>query len=449
MLAGPIVREVVEFEEGITLGIENERLQLPVGQGFFHAGWVRTSALEKGFFYVYDCGAMHKYVSDRNREIGKLVNYAGKGARLDLLVISHMHADHVNGVAKLIEDGEFPVDTIMMPMINMKERLLSFAATAHDDPYSARSAFYRDFILNPVAAVSRFNPRNILLVRRGDGGAPGSGSPDAGPLDGDPGTSGEGRGFVWKLVGQGTADPWPRQAGDPRVMVVPDSSAIRVFDPRIWEEAWLLAPYVDQDIVAKQDAFIGTLAKERSMTVKALEAKLADASFVLDLMTTHLSALKTAYQTCHRNLNLTSLCLYSGPASLVDGDHNHHVFHGPWASNGNQGRVAWLGTGDAKLSKVTKCDAFLAHYKDHLEKVSTLTLPHHGSAYDFNEKLLTSVKPHFCPVAADAVKNWQHPAARVTRAVTSAGALLLVVNSNENTLVREYVWVHSPDQMNP
>jgi hypothetical protein len=392
---------------------------------------------------------MHKYASDRNREIGKLVDYAGKGARLDLLVISHLHADHVNGVAKLVADGEFQVDTIMMPMINMKERLLFFAATAHDDPHSARSAFYRGFILNPVAAVSRFKPRNILLVRRGDGGAPGSGSPDDGPLDGDPGTSGEGRGFGWKLVGRGTADPQPQQTGNPLVMVIPDSSAIRVFDPGSGEEASLLAPYVDQDIVAKQNAFLGTLAKECSMTVKVLEAKLGDASFVLKLMTTHLSALRTAYQTCHRNLNLTSLCLYSGPASLVDGDHNHHLFHGPWASNGNQGRVAWLGTGDAKLSTVSKCDALLTHYKDHLEKVSTLTLPHHGSAHDFNEKLLTGVKPRFCSVAADAVKNWQHPAAWVTRAVASAGALLLVVNSNENTLVHEYAWVHSPDQANP
>jgi hypothetical protein len=75
-----------------------------------------------------------------------------------------------------------------------------------------------------------------------------------------------------------------------------------------------------------------------------------------------------------------------------------------------------------------------------LDKVSTLTLPHHGAAGDFNQKLLTAMKPSFCPVAADAVKYWQHPAASVTRSVASEGAMLLVVNANEAALVREHVW---------
>jgi hypothetical protein len=436
------------------LDIVNTRHQLPVGQGFFHAGWIRFTevedgnwiqALERGpgFFYIYDCGAMSKYVSARDREIAKLVKRVGKQVRLDLLVISHMHADHVNGVEKLVTDGELQVDTIMMPMVEMKERLLTYASVAHHDPISARSTFYRELVADPVSAVSRFNPRNILLVRRGDGGSPGSGSRDDGPLDGDPGILGEGRGYVWKLVGEGRAVTMPREAGTPRVVVIPDSSATRVFAPGTWEEAWLLAPYVDQGIVAKTDLFLSTLAKERSMTVKDLEANLSDANFVLGLVTNHLDALITAYKSCHGNLNLTSLCLFSGPAESVGSEHGCQVDHGPWISTLRQDRIAWLSTGDARLSKATRCDAFLTHFKNHLKKVSTFTLPHHGSAHDFNEKLLSGVKPSFCSVAADSVKNWQHPAASVTRAVASAGALLLVTNADETTAVRETAWTRS------
>lgn len=77
---------------------------------------------------------MSKYASARDREIAKLVAHVGKKARLDLLVISHMHADHVNGVKKLVTDGELQVDTIMMPLVEMKERLLTYASVAHHDP---------------------------------------------------------------------------------------------------------------------------------------------------------------------------------------------------------------------------------------------------------------------------------------------------------------------------
>ncbi len=424
--------------------IKNTRLQLPVGQGFFHAGWVQPSDDAESFFYVYDCGAMNKYAKARDREIEKLVAHVGRRTRLDLLAISHMHADHVNGVEKLITDGAFQVDTIMMPLVGMKERLLTFASVAHHDPVSARSPFYREFVADPVSAVSRFDPRNIVLVRRGDGGSPGSGTRDDGPLDGDPGLLGEGRGYTWKLVGQGTAIERPREAGAPRVVEIPDSSAARVFAPGAWEEAWLLAPFVDQEIVKQTDLFLVTLANKRSMTVKDLETSLTDAGFVLELLADHPGDLKTAYTACHGNLNLTSLCLYSGPAGEVGEQHGCQSTHGPWTSTLQNGRVAWLATGDAKLSKVAKCDAFLKHFKGHLDKVSTFTLPHHGSAHDFNEKLLARVKPSFCPVAADAVKNWQHPAARVTRAVASAGALLLVTNANETTGVREIALNHAP-----
>jgi hypothetical protein len=57
--------------------------------------------------------------------------------------------------------------------------------------------------------------------------------------------------------------------------------------------------------------------------------------------------------------------------------------------------------------------------------------------------------PQFCVVAADAVKNWQHSAAKVTRAVASAGALLLVTNAHESTLVREYAWVEASSHTGP
>lgn len=422
------------------MAIVNTRHQLPVGQGFFHVGWIQPVKAEEGFFYVYDCGAMAEYTSARNREIGKLVAHIGRRARLDFLVISHMDADHVNGVEKLVTDGAFNVDTVMMPLVDMKERLLAFASVAHHDPESARSSFYREFIVDPVSAVSRFGPRIILQVRRGGSGSPGSGSLDDGLPDDEPPAFGEGRGYEWRLVGQGTARDRSSEADAPRVVEIPDSFAATVFEPGMQEEAWLLAPYVDRGTVTKTNLFLATLAKERKTTKQDLKANMLDSEFVRNLLTDHVGALRTAYRACCGNLNLTSLCLYSGPVGEVGAVHECEVAHGPWrCSTLHDGRVAWLATGDAKLKSVAKCDAFIAHFKDHLEKVSTFTLPHHGAAGDFNKKLLASVKPNFCLVSADAIKKWQHPAALVTRAVASASAVLLVSNADQNTTIRETV----------
>ena len=226
--------------------------------------------------------------------------------------------------------------------------------------------------------------------------------------------------------------------------IIPDSSALRVFEPGDWDQSWLLAPFVDEDIFSKRDVFIKALAQGCSMTRQQLEKRLCDSSYVQELLNTHLDVLTAAFKACHGNLNLTSLCLYSGPAEQIGPEHGLDLHHGPWVSNLNQGRIAWLATGDAKLSKDPKCDAFLLHFKDHLEKVSTFTLPHHGSAHDFNDRLLAITRPKFCVVAADAVKDWQHPAANVTRAVATAGAMLLVTNATEGTRVHELAWSHDP-----
>ncbi len=421
--------------------ILHRRIQWPVGQGFFHAGWIAPEDATESFFYIYDCGAMDAYKTARDREIQKLISDVGTGTRLDLLVLSHMHADHINGVEKLITDGKFAVDTVMMPLVGMKDRLIAFAKTASEDPASAGGGFYRSFVADPVETMSRFEPRNILLVRRGEGGAPGSGARDDGPLDGDPGTAGEGPGYGWKLVGQGAAVPTGGSSEGSRATIIPDTSGIRVFGLQDGRKAWLLAPYIDQAVALAKHDFLAKLAALLGLSEAALETQLNGADFVLDLLKNHASKLKEAYQECHHNLNLTSLCLYSGPSGSVKGDSHHQLTHTEWSAVRSDGRIAWLTTGDAKLKDEAKCNALLGHYAGHLEKIVTVTMPHHGADPDFHERLLEGTSPAFGVIAADAIKDWQHPGARVTRALASYGALIVITNSQEDTLLTEHARV--------
>ncbi|WP_162713499.1 MBL fold metallo-hydrolase [Brucella intermedia] len=82
--------------------LDNERRQHPVGQGFFHSGFILEDR-EIRLSYVYDCGSMAAYKGERDREIDSFHRQAANLKTLDLLYLSHVHADHINGVEKLLE----------------------------------------------------------------------------------------------------------------------------------------------------------------------------------------------------------------------------------------------------------------------------------------------------------------------------------------------------------
>ena len=80
----------------------------PVGQGAFYTGKVfqskRKNAKIKGkeFNIVYDCGtkSTKSYLIDSIKEFKKDLDEA----KLDVLILSHLDEDHINGVTELLKD---------------------------------------------------------------------------------------------------------------------------------------------------------------------------------------------------------------------------------------------------------------------------------------------------------------------------------------------------------
>lgn len=428
----------------------HERVQHPVGQGFFHSGLVHGA--DGTLHYVVDCGSMKKYSTARKSSIRSYISFMkerSRERRLDVLFITHMHVDHVNGIEELLDPRNgLRVDTIVMPLLNDIDRLIVLAKSYTDDRASADSEFYRAFISDPGSAVSRFNPRRVVFVRSGDGGggAPGGtdvppGAPDldlAGRLDEGP---------VWKLAGRGRITGYPdestRAATDGTgMLVVPDTVAAIV---KCEAGHWLLAPYVDPGISEGRTKFLQALAKERGLSVRKLKVWLEDRSNLESLLTTDTADLVAAYNSLTADLNVTSLCLYSGPAdrSSIDLHCDSYVAESDDEQTRHfwcQGETAgWLGTGDAPLSSAIRRKAFLKHYGRLLENVAVLTLPHHGSDHNFHEDLLKKIRPRLCVAAADRYSNWRHPGVHVVQAVCSHGAAVHVVTSHPLSRLREYV----------
>ncbi|MGA2637072.1 MBL fold metallo-hydrolase [Methylocella sp.] len=430
------------------------RTQRPVGQGFFHTAMV-SGAGGPAFCYVYDCGAMPKYRQARSNAI-KAYRDARENMRpLDVLFLSHAHADHVNGVAQL--PMGFAVDTIMLPLLSVEDRLIAFARSAAEAPASARDQFYRDFIADPAAALSRFAPRQILFVKPGspDEGAPGGGGEEIGPYDeggdqigGDP-RDGADR-DRWKLVGRGRAENRRTVTGGGKgkastttdIATIPDSRAIAV-DVADHLGPWLLAPYVDPGVVAERRRFFRVLRRQEGFDKRSLAAPDRLSKILSDK--NEIAILVGAYKAVGRDLNVTSLCLYSGPAQDPSIQHfawcSASMTNGRWNWFADGPRIAWLATGDAALREKRRVHDFAAHYGVHLGKVGTLTLPHHGSDNNADDKLLEKVKPSWCVASADRFSTWRHPGSGIMHLMASRSIPMALVTSSNASEFAEVVHV--------
>lgn len=68
----------------------------------------------------------------------------GHGARsmLDILFISHVHADHLNGLPqRLHATTGVAVGTIVLPYFDVVERLIGYARDATEDPATTTDVF--------------------------------------------------------------------------------------------------------------------------------------------------------------------------------------------------------------------------------------------------------------------------------------------------------------------
>lgn len=92
----------------------------PIGQGAFYTERFIHSDSGKPFNVVYDCGSgMCKEIANDGKKIVEKV--FAEGDIIDLLFISHFHADHINGIRTLL-DNKVTIKKLVIPYIDEKVR---------------------------------------------------------------------------------------------------------------------------------------------------------------------------------------------------------------------------------------------------------------------------------------------------------------------------------------
>lgn len=418
-----------------------------VGQGLFYSGRIGR------FNMVYDCGTQILNNSNSKKAFLKNVidKYSSvlKKETIHLLVLSHLHEDHVSGLEYLLENNR-NVDTVILPYLSPIERLLIAAVHAQSD-----QSFFA-FISDPVVWLLNHKVQHILLL----GGSEGENEiPDRPPESPEiPENPFEDPPKAAKHLRDSFQDDPELEKTYKKEEAVDDGFIERHKDRLSFKKGFVqVALYTLWEMIfyVKKVGY-SKIEKFESVVLKSF--KVSSSKEVLEkLRASRENRKKLAgyYKKYIENdLNETSLCIYHGPVSnsKIEIDHSdmkiieniswtnvkHSVFRSCNSMFNSGGQLL---TGDISLSSDSDLDSFEMRFRRCSRDVSLLLVPHHGSFENWNSRIL-ALFPEIRIVALSAGKknSYGHPSPEVVWDVNIFGKFLVWCDEDHIATFRQIVY---------
>lgn len=271
------------------------RTQWSVGQGFFHSGEVET--LGTSVLYVFDCGSFDGDALDR--EIDEFLN-RHRDQQIDMLFVSHFHYDHVSGLPRLLREAS--VKAVIIPVIEPIERLAVLGATISED---ALESWAVDFAADPEGALRDLNPEIEVIGIETSEEDP---SDTDDPLETDDDVIPE-----VEIGVEGAEDldePSDVQVKAGETSTVQGSSSTGDTVP-----LWIWKAYTTKFARQRHVALLHELALQPGLSAAAIQAAMKNASSFRRFVQAHHAEISAAFAKTFSDVNLSSLLVYSGPAS--------------------------------------------------------------------------------------------------------------------------------------
>jgi beta-lactamase superfamily II metal-dependent hydrolase len=400
----------------------------PIGQGLFYSSEIEFNG--NRFNFVYDCGA--ETSKDRLRKeidffVKNLPNEKSKF--LDLLVISHFHDDHINGLPDLLK--KVYVDTVILPYLSPVERLLYLAMNRK--PLQE----YHEFVLDPIGFLLTKNVGKVIVIGRG---TEGDKYDDFNPPNEPLGEQYETNFDISKLGSQQgdeivkgflKADGYGEYIADGRL--IPKSHegyalALGIYLFRFFN----VKENLKKEIKCFEECILYEFQKS---SVICLLNNYKDL-LIEDIKTLNKSKLRQCYEKVFgkQKLNLTSLILYN---QLLSPFYLYLEINSMRCCNLSPICCYWYNkhpfgnflTGDAELKKEKIFDEFKKHYEKVLENSFFFLLPHHGSKNNWNRNLLGEIPNNIFYIASAGIKNrHRHPSFTVFKEIQRYARIPIWVN---------------------
>ena len=121
-----------------------------VGQGLFYSGTIQADN-NNLFHFVYDCGCTGSKPSRDNAiKLYRRIMGINESRKIHLLILSHLHEDHINGLKELLKGG-VQIDTMVIPYFSETSKQLARIDSNSRNRYL--QAFYDDSYRLPARRI--------------------------------------------------------------------------------------------------------------------------------------------------------------------------------------------------------------------------------------------------------------------------------------------------------
>lgn len=345
-----------------------------VGHGLFYHAHLQQQHSGCSFAFVYDCGCLGS-----KRSINQTISELSPDYdTLDMLVLSHLDADHVNGLGALLKGRHCRV--AVLPYLYPEVRLALAARYFYDKPYVR-------FIMDPISFFVRRGVTEIVVLGQEEDPNLGSEVPEA-PLKEDIAF----RKTIECLEGK----PYGRN-----VRFVGNSFRHTAC------ETWVFKLYN----LPLSQTDLGALRTRLALLIRG------DAPGVILANGVRRKELADEYKK-YAVANQTSIVMYHGPENCR-GTTNIEMWQ-RWhscvaarmgRSSSNIDHVGTLLLGDLNTGDA-RCQDLYRHFSAQLGEVAVALVPHHGSRHSWDTALLAKL-PDARWVASHPELSSDHPHATV------------------------------------
>ena len=386
----------------------------PVGQGAFYTERFKT--YDGGTFtIVYDCGSttLSKKVME-----SKIKKALPEDSQIDILFISHFHADHINGIELL--KNHYEIKTVILPLLSDEAKILLKVAYYLDQKEESSSRLPYDQFEKLIDTPESFFGENKTQVIK------------IAPVEGEP--------HIQEGLPEAIDISQPT-----RGKTLASGTRLHPFKGI----NWFFIPFnYKQD--KRRDLFMSAI-KEKGLSEEDIDT--------IEKIVTKKQVIKKAYDSIEGDLNRNSMILFSGGVDeRICSDHikRHSAtvggysliedvyykkfrYYFPYWRYYPRSQSGCLYLGDIDLNEEGLLEDIRLRLRLFLPNLGTIQVPHHGSKHNFNRSICEQENIHLAILSFGTKNRYGHPADSVVVEILKEGIFPCLVTEDTSSIVVQHI----------